>query len=231
MSEAATQAPAGTAKGATEVRELTPLQQSTARAVAESKATAPHVYFSADLDFRPCEGLIAGGPGAASVGDLLIRASALALRDAPLINGAYRDGHFELYSRINVAFALAARDSVVLPVIHDADSKDLARIAAEARELGSLAQDGSITRPQLAGATFTVITAEAERYTPIITRGQAATLGAGAPRQGAIAVEEGLLAGPVLTLTLACDARIIQTGEGAAFLAAIVEHLSRPDGL
>ena len=179
------------AKGSVEVVELGALQQAFARRVAESKATAPHVYFERALD-------ISITPAA------LVKAAGLALREFPLLNGAYRDGRFELYSRINVGFGVTAQGTLVVPVIHDADRKDLDAIAAEIEELTGRAHAGTITSPDLAGGTFTVIDMSEQkvsRFTPVINRGQAATLGAGAE-----------------ALTLSCDNRIVQGAEGAEFL-------------
>jgi pyruvate dehydrogenase E2 component (dihydrolipoamide acetyltransferase) len=181
------------ARGETEVVEPTDAQRAFARRVAESKATAPHVYFERAVE----------GPGP----DLptLIADCGRALRAAPLLNGAYRDGRFEIYSRVNVAFGVAAGGTLAFPVIHDADAKHAADIEKEIAALSDRATSGEITSPELAGATFTVIEIPgAERFTPVINRGQAATLGAGST-----------------ALVLACDNRIVQGAEGAAFLAAL----------
>lgn len=190
MSDAAQSAGA---RGETEVVEPTDAQRSFARRVAESKATAPHVYFerAAPGDARGLPALIAG--------------AGRALRAVPLLNGAYRDGHFELYSRVNVAFGVEAGGTMAFPVIHDADVKQPAEIGKEVQALTAATQSGALTAPQLAGATFTVIALEpAERFTPVINRGQAATLGAGST-----------------ALVLACDNRIVQAGEGARFLSLL----------
>jgi pyruvate dehydrogenase E2 component (dihydrolipoamide acetyltransferase) len=191
------------ARGEVEAVELSPAQQAFARRVAESKATAPHVYFERELG-RPA------APGG------LVAAAAAALRAVPLLNGAYRDGRAELYSRVNVAVGIEATGTLLFPVIRDADAKDGAEIERELSELAAQAQAGALASPALAGATFTVIDmspAGAARYAPVINRGQAATLGAG-----------------TRSLTLACDARIAQGGEGAAFLQAVVERLESACG-
>jgi pyruvate dehydrogenase E2 component (dihydrolipoyllysine-residue acetyltransferase) len=189
---------AASARGSVEVVEPSAAQQAFARRVAESKATAPHVYF--DLAHQPAPGVAA-----------LVAASASALRAVPLLNGAYRDGRFELYSRVNVAVGVEAPGMLLLPVIQDADTKDVDAIAAEVGDLGERARTGSLTAPAFAGATFTVIDLSAtgvDRFSPVIARGQAATLGAGRA-----------------VLTLVCDNRIVQGGEGAIFLAKLAAAL------
>jgi pyruvate dehydrogenase E2 component (dihydrolipoamide acetyltransferase) len=178
------------------VVELSQAQAAFARRVAESKATAPHVYF---------ERALSGPPESAAV----IGACARALRDLPLLNGAYRDGHVETYSRVNVALGVEAGGTLLLPVIHDVDEKDQKAIAREIEDLAEQALAGTLTSPAFAGATFTVLYMPAPKFTPVITRGQAATLGAGTE-----------------WLTLACDNRIVQASEGAEFLERVTEALT-----
>ena len=190
MSDGGTQAPG--ARGETEVVEPSDAQRTFARRVAESKATAPHVYFERRLEAGPL-----------SLPALIVTCGR-ALRAVPLLNGAYRDGRFERYSRVNVAFGVAAAGTLAFPVIHDADTKDEPGIGEEVEALSALAASAEIASPQLAGATFTVISMPgASRFTPVINRGQAATLGAGSE-----------------ALVLACDNRIVQGGEGTRFLDA-----------
>jgi pyruvate dehydrogenase E2 component (dihydrolipoyllysine-residue acetyltransferase) len=183
------------ARGDVEVVELSQAQASFARRVAESKATAPHVYFELQLD-EPVDL------------STMIAAAARALRETPRLNGAYRDGHAETYARVNVAFGVEASGTLFFPVIHDADTKEGDAIAAEVEELSDQARAETLASPAFAGATFTVISMPVTRFTPVIARGQAATLGAGTE-----------------WLTLACDNRIVQGSEGAQFLDRVSDGL------
>jgi pyruvate dehydrogenase E2 component (dihydrolipoamide acetyltransferase) len=186
------------ARGRVEVVELSPTQQAFARRVAESKATAPHVYFAQALPAAPALARV-------------VHAAARALQETPLLNGTYRDGRVELHSRVNVAFAVEIDGTLAFPVVRDADQKDADAITAEIEALSEEARAGSLSSPALAGATFTVVDVSATgvtAFTPVIARGQAATLGVGA---------EGL--------TLACDNRIVQGSEGAAFLSRVASTL------
>ena len=130
-----------TAKGQVEVVELTKLQQTVARRMAESKATAPHFYLQAEIDMTAA---VAARKRLKEIGrararrvptfnDMVVKACALALREFPRANGAYRDGKIELYSRVNVGVAVAAQDALVVPTVFDADLKGLRQIAAETR--------------------------------------------------------------------------------------------------
>ena len=119
-----------TAKGTVEIVELTKLQQTVSRRMAESKATAPHFYLQANVDMTPAWDARGRIKAAASEGevipsfnDMVVKACAIALGEFPRANGAYRDGKWELYSRVNVGIAVAARDALVVPTVFDADQQ------------------------------------------------------------------------------------------------------------
>ncbi|MGE5857335.1 MAG: dihydrolipoamide acetyltransferase family protein, partial [Solirubrobacterales bacterium] len=152
-----------TAKGQVEIFELTKLQQTVARRMAESKATAPHFYLQAEFDMtaavegrRRLKAMAKEGETVPTFNDMIVKACALALREHPRANGAYRDGRIELYSRVNVGVAVAAQDALVVPTVFDADRKGLRQISAETSALAARVRDGSITPPELSGGTFTV---------------------------------------------------------------------------
>ena len=129
-----------TAKGQTSYEELTKLQATVARRMAESKAVAPHFYLQASIDMSRCVEARASIKAAAGEGgvvpsfnDMVVKAAALGLREFPRANGAYRDGRFEIYSRVNVGVAVAGQDALVVPTVFDADLKGLRQIASETR--------------------------------------------------------------------------------------------------
>jgi pyruvate dehydrogenase E2 component (dihydrolipoamide acetyltransferase) len=229
-------APSG--KGGVEVVEPNRLQAVIARRMAEAKATVPHfqvqtdVVMDAAVSFR--EQLKGGGTGVPSLNDLIVKAAALALREHPLANGAYRDGHFELHSRVNVGIAVAADHALVVPTIFDADQKSLGTIAAESRRLAERVRGGEVTPAELSGATFTVsnlgmygMTA----ITPVINPPQAAILGVGALREVLARVDGDIIDRRLMTLTLSCDHRILYGADAAVFLSTIRDLLEKPPRL
>ena len=213
-----------TARGAAEIREPTKLEGTSARRVAESKATIPHLYLDAELQVGP----------QLEPGDLkpaLVKAVASALRERPALNGAYRDGRHETYSRVNVGIALAAADGPLVPTIFDADTLEVDAIAAQLAELDRAAAEGALTSPQLAGGTFTVIVAESPAVTavtPVINGAQAGTLAAGGLRDAPVLRGGDVVAGRVVGITLACDSRVIGAAEGGAFLEAVKASFPGP---
>ena len=125
---------------------------------------------------------------------MVVKACALALRELPRANGAYRDGHFELYSRVNVGVAVAAQDALVVPTVFDADQQVARRDRArDARRWRGKVRDGTITPPELSGGTFTVSNLGmfgVTNFTAVINPPQAAILAVGALAAKPVAVDE-----------------------------------------
>jgi pyruvate dehydrogenase E2 component (dihydrolipoamide acetyltransferase) len=231
---AGTAAPTG--KGTVEVVEPTRVQSLIARRMAEAKATIPHfqvqtdVAMDAAVTFRT-QVNEAEGARAVSLNDLVVKAAGLALRRHSLVNASYRDGHFEIYSRVNVGIAVAADRALVVPTIFDADEKSLVVIAGESKRLAERVRNGEITPAELSGATFSVSNLGMygmTTITPVINPPQAAILGAGAVREVLRRVDGEIVDGRAMTLTLSCDHRILHGADAAEFLSMIRELLEQP---
>jgi pyruvate dehydrogenase E2 component (dihydrolipoamide acetyltransferase) len=227
-----------TAKGQVQAVELSKLQSTVARRMAESKATAPHFYLQAEIDMSRCveargriKAAAAEGEVVPSFNDMVVKACALALREFPRANGAYRDGRFELYSRVNVGVAVAAQDALVVPTVFDADRKGLRQIAAEVRELAQKVRDGSITPPELSGGTFTVSNLGMygiDSFSAVINTPQAGILAVGAIKERPVVREGEIATAHLMSANLACDHRILYGADGAEFLARIRALLEEP---
>jgi pyruvate dehydrogenase E2 component (dihydrolipoamide acetyltransferase) len=224
------------AKGQAEVHELTRLQQTVSRRMAESKATAPDFSISLTVDMTMAvelrERLKKISEPAPSYNDMVVKAAATALREHPRVNGAYRDGKWELYDRINVGVAVAAEEALVVPTVFDADGKSLGQISKDARALAEKVRDKSVTPPELSGATFTVSNLGMfgiEQFTAIINPPQAAILTVGKlAKQPAVDDTGRIVARDQMSLTLVCDHRILYGADGAQFLARVKELLEQP---
>jgi pyruvate dehydrogenase E2 component (dihydrolipoamide acetyltransferase) len=232
----------GTAKGRVTVQELTRGQAVLARRVAEAKATVPEHTLSAEVDMEAAVALraqleamaAAEGEAAPSYNDLVVRACALALREHPRANGAYKDGRFELYSRVNVGVAVAARDGLVVPTVFDADQKTLREIAHETRRLAERVRAGTVTPPELSGGTFTVSNLGMfgiQSFTAVINPPQAAILAVGEMTLRPVARDGEVVARHAMTMTLACDHRILYGADAAEFLGRIRGLLEQPIAL
>jgi pyruvate dehydrogenase E2 component (dihydrolipoamide acetyltransferase) len=237
----ATAGDGGTAKGEVTTEDLTRLQQTVARRMAESKATAPEFVMTVEVEMdaavelrTPIKAAAAEDEPVPSFNDLVVKACALALRDFPRANGAYRDGKFELYSRVNVGVAVAGMDALVVPTVFDADRKSLGTIAREAKALAEKVREGKISPPELAGGTFTVSNLGMfgiRRFVAVINPPQAAILAVGEMRPTPVVRGAKVTVRSVMEITLSCDHRILYGADAAAFLAKIRERLERPYSL
>jgi pyruvate dehydrogenase E2 component (dihydrolipoamide acetyltransferase) len=239
------------AKGETREVELSRLQQTVARRMAESKATIPDFTLQIEVDMEECVILRSELKGLAhpaeagehappvqdavpTYNDMVVKAAALALREHPLANGSYRDGKLQLHSRINVGVAVAAEGALVVPTVFDAEEKSLGEIARETRAMAARVRDGSITPPELGGGTFTVSNLGMygiSSFAAIINPPQAAILSVGAMAPRAVVRDGEILVRNTMSLTLVSDHRILYGAEAARFLARVRELLQAPSAL
>ena len=227
-----------TARGSAEEFELSRLQQTIARRMAESKATAPHFYLTSEIDMSRAvearariKAASAEGEIVPSFNDMVVKACALALRAFPRANGSYRDGKVEEYSRVNIGVAVAAQDALVVPTVFDADAKGLRQIAADSRGLAARVRDGTITPPELSGGTFTVSNLGmfgVTSFSAVINPPQAAILAVGAIDEVPVVRDGEIVPGQRMSVTLACDHRILYGADGAKFLAKVRDLLEEP---
>jgi pyruvate dehydrogenase E2 component (dihydrolipoamide acetyltransferase) len=215
-------------KGTTVVQEPTRTQRAVARRSAETRATIPDLELGSDVDVE--RSLTLAQQRGCSFTAVLVRACAQALREHPRANAAYRDGRYELYSRVNVGVTVQTEDAFVTPTVLDADTKSLEQLSAELGALTARAQSGELTPPQLAGATFTLTDLShlgVARVSSLLTPPQAASVTCGAVRSVPMLRNGTLQPGQAASLTLACDARILFWARATGFLASVTELLER----
>ena len=224
--------------GAVHREELTRTQRTIARRMAESRALVPDFEVSVDIDMTAClqlrselSELVDPLP---SLNDMVVRACALALRDHPHVNAAFREDGFDLFDSVNVGIAVAAEDALLVAVLPDTDRLRLSEIAVLSRRLAGRARSGEITPPELSGATFTVSNLGmfgVDRFTAIINAPQAAILAVGAVAQRPVVRDGAVVAGRVMTATLASDHRILYGADAARFITDVRDRLQAPLGL
>jgi pyruvate dehydrogenase E2 component (dihydrolipoamide acetyltransferase) len=227
-------------KGAVTIQQLSRTQVQIAQRMAESRATIPDFTLEAAIDMQSAVALrdqlrrARATEVIPSYNDMVVKACAIALREHPRANAAYRDGAFELYERVNVGIAVAAQDSLIVPTVFDADAKTLLEIAREARTLAERVRQRTVTPAELSGATFTVSNLGmygVAGFAAIINPPQAAILAVGEVREVPV-VRDGVVApGVGMSATLTCDHRILYGAPAAEFLARIRELLEQPVNL
>jgi len=226
----------GQGKGEVTTVELSSVQKTIARRMAESKATIPDFQVRTEADVTELLALRAqmkaAQGGAPSVNDFVVKATALALREHPRANGAYKDGGFELYGRVNVGVAVAGEGTLIVPTIFDADAQPVTAIAQQTRALAERVRSGAITPPELSGGTFTVSNLGmfgVTSFTAIVTTGQAGILAVGAAvERPAFDAGGAVVRRSLMDLSLSSDHRILYGADAARFLARVRELLEQP---
>ena len=211
-------------KGETTVEEPDRGGRAIARRSAEIRATVPDLELSADVDAGRLLRRATGD--SVSTTAVLIGACATALRQFPRVNGAYRDGRYELYSRVNIGVVIQTPETQVVATILDADAKSPAVLDGEFARLAARARSGELTPPEQAGATFTFSDLGdfgIHRAAGLVIPSQAATLTAGAIRAVPVVRDGTVMPGHELTLTLASDHRIVFGAQATGFLRRVAE--------
>ncbi len=213
-------------KGEVSVLEPSRWQAAVARRSAETRATVPDIDLSVEVDMEPA--LELERRYECGITALLARACALALRAVPAANSAYRDGRFERYERVNLGLLVATPVTYTIPTVIDADRKQLDELGEEIAALRQRADAGTLSPPDLSGATFTLADMGplgVASSTPVIVPPQAAAVGAGAVREVPIVRNGAIVPGRVMTITLSCDHRILYGATAGAFLGTIKSRL------
>ncbi|MGN6869528.1 MAG: dihydrolipoamide acetyltransferase family protein [Solirubrobacteraceae bacterium] len=223
-------------KGAVTIHQPSRVQTQIAQRMAESKATIPDFTLRAEVDMDQAVTMrnqLHSEP-VPTYNDMVVRACAMALREHPRANAAYRDGVFELYERINVGIAVATADSLIVPTVFDADRKSLLEIARDARGLAERVRRGEITPAEVSGGTFTVSNLGmygVSSFHAIINPPQAAILAVGEVREVPVARDGQIVPGRRMAIALTCDHRILYGAPAAEFLARVRQLLEQPVNL
>jgi pyruvate dehydrogenase E2 component (dihydrolipoamide acetyltransferase) len=227
-----------TGKGETIITEPSRTQALIARRMSESRATVPSFALQITVDMssavqlrRELKASLIEGQTVATINDMVVKACALALREQPQANGAWKNGCFEHYSRINIGVAVAGSGTLVVPTVFDADQKTLSQISAISSAMAAQVREGTITPPQTSGGTFTVSNLGMfgiSNFEAVINTPQAAILAVGAVQERPVAEGGHLTVGMMMDLSLSCDHRILYGADGASLLARIKTLLEAP---
>lgn len=169
-----------------------------------------------------------------SVTDLLVKASAIALREHPHLNAHIDSEGIHVAAEVHVGIATAVPDGLLVPVVRDADTKSVARLADERRRLVERVRDGDATASELSGSTFTVTNLgghDIDAFTPIINPPEVAILGVGRTQEVPRRAGGGVDWRRELTLSLTIDHRAVDGVPGAEFLRSVVRLLGDPPTL
>ncbi|MDD3181035.1 MAG: pyruvate dehydrogenase complex dihydrolipoamide acetyltransferase [Opitutaceae bacterium] len=208
------------------------------RRLLEAKTQIPHFYVEVEIDAAPLlavRGQINSGlekEGVKlSVNDFILKACAEALRRVPGVNCSWAGTGIQQHSAAHVSFAVAIDDGLITPVIRDAHLKNIFQISTEAQALGKRAKDKKLKPDEFTGGTFCVSNLGmfgVERFSAIINPPNAAILAVGTTVKKPVVVNDEVVAGQRMSLTLSCDHRVVDGALGATFLNALKDLLEKP---
>jgi pyruvate dehydrogenase E2 component (dihydrolipoamide acetyltransferase) len=224
----------GGAEGHTDIP-LTQMRKVIARRLGESKFSAPHFYLTMEINMDNAMtarvAMNEVSPVKISFNDMIIKASAMALRIHPDVNSSWMGEFIRQNHHIHIGSALALPDGLIVPVIRFADQKSLSQIAADAKELYGKAKDKKLQPAEFSGNTFTISNLgmmDIEEFTAIINPPDSAILAVGAIKEKVVKKGDGFGVTNVMKLTLSCDHRSVDGAVGASFLQTLKKYLENP---
>ncbi len=219
-----------------EDRPLSQIRAAIAKRMPLSKAPVPHFYVTSEVamdrawELREELNALEGQPKI-SVNDLVVRACALTLVSHPGVNASFQGDTIRVWHRAHIGIAVALEDGLITPVLRDCQSKSLAQIAVDARDLAERARGRKLRVPELSGATFSVSNLgmyDVTEFSAIINPPEGAILAVGSVRRVPVVDGTGLGVGRRMALTLSCDHRVMDGAMGARFLQDVKRLLEEP---
>ncbi len=212
-----------------------------ARRLSEAKSTIPHFYVSMDVEIDALIKLMnelnakapKEGPGAylITINDLVIKAAAATLRRVPTVNAAWTDDAMVLFDDVDISVAVAIPDGLITPIVRKADTKGLATISREMKDLAGRARAGKLKPEEFQGGGFSISNMGmfgVTEFAAIINPPQAAILAVAAGRKRPVVKDDALAIATVMTCTLSVDHRVVDGALGAQWLRAFKQVVEDP---
>lgn len=206
-----------------------------AQRLSESKNTAPHFYLKMsvvmDKAIEARTAVNAVAPVKVSFNDLIIKASAMALRKHPAVNSSWMGETTRTYQHVHIGSAVAIEDGLIVPVIRFADQKSLSEISIEAKQLTEKARNKKLQPNEFSGNTFTISNLgmmDIDEFTAIVNPPDSCILAVGKITPTPVVENGQVVVRQILKLTLSCDHRVVDGAVGAAFLQTLKAFLENP---
>jgi pyruvate dehydrogenase E2 component (dihydrolipoamide acetyltransferase) len=206
-----------------------------ARRLSESLFTAPHFYLTMSIDM---DAAVAArtkinevAPVKISFNDMVLKATALALKQHPKVNSSWLGDKIRYNHHINIGVAVAVEDGLLVPVVRFADTKSLSQIGAEVKDYAQKAKDKKLQPSDWEGSTFTISNLGMfgiDQFTAIINPPDACILAVGGISQVPVVKKGQVVPGNVMKVTMSCDHRAVDGATGAAFLQTLKSLLEEP---
>ena len=218
-----------------EERKNSQMRKTIAKRLGESKFTAPHYYLTIEVDMANAMASrkhINEMPDTkVSFNDMVIKASAMALRKHPQVNSQWTGDTMKIAKHIHMGVAVAVEEGLVVPVLKFADQMSLTQIGGNVKDLAGKARNKKIQPSDMEGSTFTVSNLGMfgiVEFTSIINQPNSAILSVGTIVEKPVVRNGEIVVGNTMKLTLACDHRTVDGATGAAFLQTLKTYLENP---
>ena len=228
----------GIAPGSYDLVPLTGMRKVIAKRLTESFRDIPHFPLTIDLEIdnllaarTRINALLEKDGVKVSVNDIIIKASAMALKRVPAANASYTPEGIALHHDADVAMAVAIDGGLITPIIRAAQTKGLAQIAKETKDLAARARAGKLAPQEFQGGTFSVSNLGMfgiKTFSSIINEPQGAIMSVGAGEQRPVVKNGQLAIATVMSVTLTCDHRVVDGAIGAEFIQAFKAFIDDP---
>ena len=211
------------------------MRKTIAKRLSASKFSAPHYYLGVEFDMDNAISFRTQYNGLPdtkiSFNDIVVKASALALKQHPQVNAKWEDSQITQHHHVHVGVAVAVEDGLVVPVVKFTDELNLPQIGAAVKDYAVRARDKKLTPAEMDGSTFTISNLGMfgiQEFTSIINQPNGAILSVGAIVQKPVVKDGNIVVGNTMKLTLACDHRVVDGATGAQFLQTLRGFVENP---
>ncbi|AZA98393.1 biotin/lipoyl-binding protein [Chryseobacterium joostei] len=206
-----------------------------AKRLSESKFSAPHYYLMVEINMDKAiearKEINSLPDTKISFNDMIIKATAIALRKHPQVNSSWAGDKIIHRGNINVGVAVAIPDGLVVPVLKNTDQMSYTQISASVKDMASRAKSKGLKANEMEGSTFSISNLGMfgiETFTSIINQPNSAILSVGAIIEKPIVKDGQIVVGNTMKLSLACDHRVVDGATGAQFLQTLRTYLESP---
>jgi pyruvate dehydrogenase E2 component (dihydrolipoamide acetyltransferase) len=221
----------------------TTMRKVIARRLTESTATTPTFYVSMDIEIDALLGLMgqlnakapakdAPGSYAITINDMVIKAAAATLRKVPVLNASWTDDGMAVYDDVDISVAVSIPDGLITPIIRQTDTKGLATISREMKDLATRARSGKLKPEEYQGGGFSISNMGmfgVSAFTAIINPPQSAILAVAAGKKRPVVNAAGELAvATIMTCTLTVDHRVADGAMGANWMRTFKQVVEDP---
>jgi len=214
---------------------VTQMRKVIAKRLSESLFTAPHFYITMSIDMDQAvearNKINAYAPSKVSFNDLVLKATAIALKQHPNVNSSWLGDKIRYNEHVNIGVAVAVDEGLLVPVVRFADGKSLSHISAEVKDFAARAKAKKLQPSDWEGSTFTISNLGmfgVDEFTAIINPPDSCILAVSGIQQVPVVKNGAVVPGNVMKVTLSCDHRVVDGATGAAFLQTLKALLEEP---